>query len=59
MSQSSQSPAAPKESGEAKPRPERKNPAGEEKRVDQAVEDSFPASDPSSETQPKPTRGKK
>ena len=57
--QSMPSPAAPKESGEAKPRPEHKNPSGEEKRVDQAVEDSFPASDPSSETQPKPTRHKK
>jgi hypothetical protein len=59
MNQDKSTPGTPKQSDQAKPRPEHKNPAGEEKRVDQAVEDSFPASDPSSETQPKPTRGKK
>jgi len=58
MSQPKESPSAPQHD-QAKPRPEHKNPATEEKRVDQAVEDSFPASDPSSETQPKPTRKRK
>lgn len=58
MNQSKDSPGAP-QADHAKPRPEHKNPATEEKRVDEAVEDSFPASDPSSETQPKPTRRQK
>lgn len=43
----------------AKPRPEPKNPATEEKRIDEAVEGSFPASDASAEVQPKPTRKQK
>lgn len=41
---------------EAKPRPEHKNPATEEKRVDESVKESFPASDASAEVQPKPIK---
>lgn len=58
MSQTKDSSAAPKHEN-TKPRPEHRNPAHEEKRIDDAVEDSFPASDPSAETQPKPTRKQK
>lgn len=54
MSDTSSKPAADHPE-DAKPRPEPKNPATEEKRIDSAVEDTFPASDASSEVQPKPT----
>jgi hypothetical protein len=49
-------PTASDHPAQAKPQPQIKQPAHEEKRIDKAVEDSFPASDASAETQPKPTR---
>jgi len=52
-------PPAPKVSGtQVPPHPAPRDPAHEEWRIDEAEDESFPASDPSSATQPHPAKKK-
>jgi hypothetical protein len=56
MSKTRNSPPAPKVGGtQVPPHPAPADPAHEEWRIDEAEDESFPASDPSSATQPRPT----
>ena len=57
MSASSKTPPAPKvDKSQVPPPPRPDHPAHEEWRIDEGVDESFPASDPPAETQPRPTK---
>lgn len=58
MNKSIKNPAPKVDGTKLPPHPSRQDPGHEEWKVDEAIDESFPASDPSAETQPQPTKKK-